>query len=351
MRLQLRLQRLQAMREAGARLIGRDRVGRDVFLRGAPEGLKVVRRSAWQADLYDLIAAYGIVRARTEPAVHVDRAAAGDDARRGDPPARADDRGAARMDRARGLPARDAGRASSAGRRWPRASSRRSSWRGWARSSCEQKGGVRAALREGGMSELSDAVRAVEATLFAAEEPLSAGRDRRSMSASGVDVAAALAELEAPLCRARRRAGRARRALAFPDRRRPRPYPAPRARGEPQALAAPRSRRWRSSPITSRSAAPRSRRSAACRSRKGTLDVLMEAGWVRPGRAARGARAAAHLCDDAGLPYPFRAKEPARPARDRRSQGGGPARSGRCRARAAGAGRRGRGRGRGRTGN
>jgi len=71
MRLQLRLQRLQAMREAGARLIGRDRLGRDVFRRPAPEGLKVVRRAAWQADLYDLIAAYGIVRARTEPSVHI----------------------------------------------------------------------------------------------------------------------------------------------------------------------------------------------------------------------------------------------------------------------------------------
>ena len=71
MRLQLRLQRLQAMREAGARLIARDRVGRDVFRRPAPEGLKVVRRSAWQADLYDLIAAYGVVRARAEPSVHI----------------------------------------------------------------------------------------------------------------------------------------------------------------------------------------------------------------------------------------------------------------------------------------
>ncbi len=71
MRLQLRLQRLQAMREAGARLVARDRVGRDVFFRGRPEGLKVVRRSAWKADLYDLISAYGVVRARAEPAVHV----------------------------------------------------------------------------------------------------------------------------------------------------------------------------------------------------------------------------------------------------------------------------------------
>ena len=71
MRLQLRLQRLSAMREAGARLLARDRLGRDVFLRGTPEGLRVVRKSLWQADLYDLISAYGLVRARTEPAVHI----------------------------------------------------------------------------------------------------------------------------------------------------------------------------------------------------------------------------------------------------------------------------------------
>jgi segregation and condensation protein A len=71
LRLQLRLQRLGAMREAGARLLARDRLGRDVFLRGAPDGLRVVRRSVWQAELYDLISAYGILRARTEPSVHV----------------------------------------------------------------------------------------------------------------------------------------------------------------------------------------------------------------------------------------------------------------------------------------
>jgi segregation and condensation protein A len=71
LRLQLRLQRLAAMREAGARLLGRDRLGRDVFGRGAPEGLRVTRKSAWQADLYDLISAYGAIRARNEPAVHI----------------------------------------------------------------------------------------------------------------------------------------------------------------------------------------------------------------------------------------------------------------------------------------
>jgi segregation and condensation protein A len=71
MRLQLRLQRLGAMREAGARLLARDRIGRDVFTRGAPEGLRVVRKSAWEVGLYDLISAYGVIRVRSEPVVHV----------------------------------------------------------------------------------------------------------------------------------------------------------------------------------------------------------------------------------------------------------------------------------------
>jgi len=71
LRLQLRLQRLNAMREAGARLMARDRIGRDVFTRGAPEGLKVVRRAAWNASLYDLISAYGMVRARADLPVHL----------------------------------------------------------------------------------------------------------------------------------------------------------------------------------------------------------------------------------------------------------------------------------------
>jgi segregation and condensation protein A len=71
LRLQMRLQRLDAMREAGARLLGRDRLGRDVFGRGAPEGLRLVRKSMWQVRDFDLFAAYGVVRARTQPAMHV----------------------------------------------------------------------------------------------------------------------------------------------------------------------------------------------------------------------------------------------------------------------------------------
>ncbi|MDO7834863.1 ScpA family protein [Sphingobium sp. HBC34] len=70
LRLQLRLQRLNAMRDAAARLMARDRIGRDVFPRRAPEGLRLVKKAQWRASLYDLIATYGQIRARTQPVVH-----------------------------------------------------------------------------------------------------------------------------------------------------------------------------------------------------------------------------------------------------------------------------------------
>lgn len=73
LRLQLRLQRLGAMREAAARLMGRDRLGRDVFRRGAPEGLRVERRNAWTCEWFDLVQAYGQVKVRTQPVVHMVR--------------------------------------------------------------------------------------------------------------------------------------------------------------------------------------------------------------------------------------------------------------------------------------
>ena len=71
LRLQLRLERLAAMREAGARLVARDRLGRDVFGRDAPAGLRRVRRSTWEAGIFDLLAAYGRVSARSRPVLHV----------------------------------------------------------------------------------------------------------------------------------------------------------------------------------------------------------------------------------------------------------------------------------------
>ncbi|OBX19268.1 chromosome segregation protein ScpA [Erythrobacter sp. QSSC1-22B] len=73
LKLQLRLQRLGAMREAAARLMGRDRLERDVFLRGAPEGLRIEHLTRWKCDQYALIEAYGRVKARTAPAVHMVR--------------------------------------------------------------------------------------------------------------------------------------------------------------------------------------------------------------------------------------------------------------------------------------
>lgn len=71
LRLQLRLERLNAMREAGARLVARDRLGRDVFPRASPEGLRVLRKARYEAEIYDLISAYGRISARTRPVMHV----------------------------------------------------------------------------------------------------------------------------------------------------------------------------------------------------------------------------------------------------------------------------------------
>lgn len=70
LRLQLRLQRLGAMRESAARLMARDRIGRDIFLRGKPEGLRIDRKILWKSDAYSLIQAYGQVKARTAPRIY-----------------------------------------------------------------------------------------------------------------------------------------------------------------------------------------------------------------------------------------------------------------------------------------
>ena len=70
LRLQLRLARLGAMREAAARLMGRDRIGRDIFTRGNPEGLRIDRKTQWKCDSYALIQAYGQVKARTAPRIY-----------------------------------------------------------------------------------------------------------------------------------------------------------------------------------------------------------------------------------------------------------------------------------------
>jgi len=62
--LQFRLKRLEAMRDAAARLVNRNRVGRDVFARGMPEMVIVEKRNAYSASLYDLLTAYAQQRQR-----------------------------------------------------------------------------------------------------------------------------------------------------------------------------------------------------------------------------------------------------------------------------------------------
>jgi len=63
------LQRLQAMQEAGVRLMARPQLGRDVFPRGAPEGLPQVLIPVYDLTLYELLKAYGDGRQRRERAV------------------------------------------------------------------------------------------------------------------------------------------------------------------------------------------------------------------------------------------------------------------------------------------
>jgi segregation and condensation protein A len=57
-RLAFRLQRLQAMREAAGRLMARNRLGRDVFERGAPEPLVLETELRYADNLIDLLKAY-----------------------------------------------------------------------------------------------------------------------------------------------------------------------------------------------------------------------------------------------------------------------------------------------------
>jgi segregation and condensation protein A len=63
-RLRWQLQRLEAMREAAARLVARDRLGRDVFARGAPEPVNVIKLRTQTDTLYDLLTAYSAQRVK-----------------------------------------------------------------------------------------------------------------------------------------------------------------------------------------------------------------------------------------------------------------------------------------------
>lgn len=57
-RLTRQLERLEAMRDVAGRLMARSRVGQDMFLRGAPEGIRVIRKSVYELSLVELLKAY-----------------------------------------------------------------------------------------------------------------------------------------------------------------------------------------------------------------------------------------------------------------------------------------------------
>jgi segregation and condensation protein A len=63
-RLTLQLQRLEAIRIAAARLMARERLGSDVFLRGSPEGIRVVKTPEYSDTLLDLLKAYATQRVK-----------------------------------------------------------------------------------------------------------------------------------------------------------------------------------------------------------------------------------------------------------------------------------------------
>ena len=64
--LAFQLERLSAMREAAARLMARDQMGRDFFARGAPEAIIHNRDVSYEASLLDLMRAYARIRTKDE---------------------------------------------------------------------------------------------------------------------------------------------------------------------------------------------------------------------------------------------------------------------------------------------
>ncbi|MDF1717217.1 MAG: ScpA family protein [Antarcticimicrobium sp.] len=64
--LAFQLERLQAMRDVAARLMGRDQLGRDFFSRGQREDVTRLRRVTYSATLLDLMQGYARIRTRDE---------------------------------------------------------------------------------------------------------------------------------------------------------------------------------------------------------------------------------------------------------------------------------------------
>lgn len=57
-----RLRRLEAIRAAADKLVNRPRLGRDMFLNGAPQGILTIRHANYKTNLYELLQAYASQR-------------------------------------------------------------------------------------------------------------------------------------------------------------------------------------------------------------------------------------------------------------------------------------------------
>jgi len=64
--LAFQLERLQAMRDASAKLMARDQLGKDFFARGIPEDVTRIRRVHYTATLLDLMQGYARIRTKDE---------------------------------------------------------------------------------------------------------------------------------------------------------------------------------------------------------------------------------------------------------------------------------------------
>lgn len=64
--LAFQLERLSAMRECAAKLMARDRLGRDRFVRGIPEAVTHARKVTYTANLLDLMQGYARIRTRDD---------------------------------------------------------------------------------------------------------------------------------------------------------------------------------------------------------------------------------------------------------------------------------------------
>ncbi|MBL4614356.1 MAG: segregation/condensation protein A [Magnetovibrio sp.] len=66
--LHFQLQRLEAMQNAGAELMARERLGQDFYSRGARERFRITQRTIFDATLTDLIQAYAYQKSRSSKA-------------------------------------------------------------------------------------------------------------------------------------------------------------------------------------------------------------------------------------------------------------------------------------------